>query len=148
MAEDTVDHAIMIGALPERTCITQNLPIHGYSQNVNAGESPMTVYGVEMEKVESLGYENANYSGYLSKELGIRKSQVIWAVRNEMARTIEDILARRTRALFLDARESIRIAEETATLMAIELDKDKKWIDKQVKQFTETALGYLVEGIK
>ena len=148
MAQDAIDHAIMIGALPERKCITENLPIHGYSQNTNAGESPMTVYGVEMEDVEELAKENPLFEGFLSENLGIKKVQVIWAVRHELARTVEDILARRTRALFLDAHESIAIARETAELMAMELDYNPEWIENQVKVFTELANGYTLEGLR
>ena len=68
--------------------------------------------------------------------------QVVWAVRNEMARTVEDVLARRTRALFLDARESIRIAPEVAEIMARELGKNKKWKADQIKSFEEVANNY------
>jgi glycerol-3-phosphate dehydrogenase len=80
----------------------------------------------------------------LSDGLGIRKVQVIWAVREEMARTVEDFLSRRTRALFLDARESIRIAPMVAEMMANELNHDKNWEMAQIKEFTELAGGYLL----
>jgi glycerol-3-phosphate dehydrogenase len=145
MAEDAVDNAIMIGALPERTCITENLPIHGYSQNTIAGESPMSVYGVEVEKVEAIENENELFEGFLSKKLRIKKVQVIWAVRYEMARTVEDLLSRRTRALFLDARESMQIAEETAKLMALEMNYNPEWVAAQVMEFNELAKGYLLK---
>jgi len=148
MAEDAVDNAIMIGALPERKCITETLPIHGYSQNTNAGENPMSVYGVEKEMVEELAKENPLFDGFLSKKLGVKKAQVIWAVRHEMARTVEDMLARRTRALFLDAHESILMAKQTAELMAYELNYNAEWIDQQLKDYTELANGYTLEGIK
>ena len=108
----------------------------------------MTVYGVEMEDVEELAKENPLFEGFLSENLGIKKVQVIWAVRHELARTVEDILARRTRALFLDAHESIAIARETAELMAMELDYNPEWIENQVKVFTELANGYTLEGLR
>jgi glycerol-3-phosphate dehydrogenase len=67
---------------------------------------------------------------------------VAWAVRKEWARTVEDVLARRTRALFLDARESVRIAPDVAKLMAKELGKKKKWQKEQIEQFNEIAKNY------
>ncbi|HSO86480.1 MAG TPA: glycerol-3-phosphate dehydrogenase C-terminal domain-containing protein [Draconibacterium sp.] len=70
------------------------------------------------------------------------KSQVVWAVRKEMARTVEDVLARRTRALFLDARESIRVSSEVASIMAKELKQDNDWINKQTEAFELVAKNY------
>ncbi len=74
--------------------------------------------------------------------MGIEKSQVIWAVREEMARTLEDVLARRTRALFLDAEESLRIAPEAVKLMALELGEDQQWIQTQLDQYNHLAMGF------
>ena len=70
--------------------------------------------------------------------------QVTWAVKNEMARTVEDVLSRRTRALLLDAAESVRIAPEVATIMAAELNKDQEWIDDQVKKYKDLADQYIL----
>ena len=69
--------------------------------------------------------------------------EVIWAVREEMARTLEDVLARRTRSLFLDAKAALEIAPKVAALMAHELGKNKHWIDSQIEQFKKTANCYL-----
>jgi glycerol-3-phosphate dehydrogenase len=71
------------------------------------------------------------------------RGEVVWAVRNEMARTVDDVLARRLRALLLDARAAIECAEETAGLMADELGMDETWIEQQVADFREMAGGYL-----
>jgi len=72
------------------------------------------------------------------------KVEVVWAVREEMARTIEDVLARRTRALLLDARASIAIAPQVAVLMADELGFRRKWRNEQVRLYTEYAAGYIL----
>ncbi len=144
MAEDTIDNAILVGGLEERKSITENLMIHSYKKNVDYRDS-LSVYGTDVAAVASVENEKKAYSGLLSEKLKIRKSQVIWAVRKEMARNVEDVLARRTRALFLDARESIRIAEETAVLMAGEMGKSKKWIRDQVKSYKELASGYYLD---
>ncbi len=62
-----------------------------------------------------------------------------------MARTVEDVLARRTRALFLNAKESIRICREVAKLMAEALNKDETWIENEVKQYTKLAQQYILK---
>ncbi len=73
----------------------------------------------------------------------VQCSEVVWAVRNEMARSIEDVLARRTRSLLLDARASIEVAPKVAKLMAHEMSKDDFWIERQVREYTEMAQGYV-----
>lgn len=142
MAEDTIEKAIMLGGLPERDCMTHHLPIHGFRMDIDAYNDPMSPYGIFKEEILALAEEEENHAGYLSEKLHIYKVQVVWAVRNEMARTVEDVLARRTRALFLDARESIRIAPEVAEIMARELGKNKKWKADQIKSFEEVANNY------
>jgi glycerol-3-phosphate dehydrogenase len=97
------------------------------------------------EKVLALADENSQWDGWLSEKLKIYKSQVIWAVRREWARTVEDVLARRTRALFLDARESVRIAPIVAGLMAKELNKDKEWVSAEINNFNSAAKNYYFE---
>ncbi len=145
MAEDTIEKAIMLGGLPERECITKHLPIHGFSMDVDPKHDPMAPYGRDKEEVMAIGSEKKKYSGWLSEKLQIYKAQVVWAVRNEMARTVEDFLARRTRALFLDARESILIASEVADIMASELGKRRKWKKAQVEDFEKVARNYFLE---
>lgn len=145
MAEDAIEKAIMIGELPDRKCITHHLLIHGYNINSEDHNDPMTTYGLDRSKVQDIEAESDKYKGYLSESLKIRKTQVIWAVREEMARSLEDVLARRTRALSLDAYESIRIAPETAKLIADELKYDNKWVKEQLVQYNDIAKGYLVE---
>ena len=72
-------------------------------------------------------------------------AEVVWAVRQEMARTVEDVLARRVRLLFLDARVAVDVAPQVARVMAAELGKDQKWIDRQVKAFTEVAENFVLK---
>ncbi len=145
MAEDSIDKAIMLGGLPERECITRHLPIHGFRMDIDPYTDPLAPYGLDKEEVLNIGDEEEEWSGYLSEKLQILKSQVAWAVRNEVARTVEDVLARRTRALFLDARESIRIAPEVAKLMARELKKDDDWKRKQIEDFEAVAKNYFID---
>jgi len=145
MAEETIDKAVMLGGLAERECITQHLPVHGYRMDIDPYRDPMAVYGLDKEEVLAIGDDEKKYRGWLSEKLGIHKAQVAWAVRQEMARTVEDFLARRTRALFLDARESLEVAPKVADLMARELGEGRSWKKNQIKRFEEVAKNYFFE---
>lgn len=144
MAEDAIDKAVMLGGLTERECITRHLPVHGFRMDMDPYNDPLTPYGLDKEEILDLSKEKG-WEGWLSEKLQIRKSQVAWAIRREWARTVEDVLARRTRALFLDARESVRIAPEVAKLMARELGQNKKWVKAQLEQFNAIAKNYYFE---
>lgn len=141
MAEDTIEKAIMLAGLPERECITQHMPIHGFRMDTTA-DDPMAVYGLDKDEIFALTEENELLGGFLSEKLQVIKAQAIWAVRKEWCRTVEDFLARRTRALFLDARESLRMAPVVAKLMADELGFDEEWQSNQLKDFENTAKNY------
>lgn len=142
MAEETIEKAIILAGLPERQCITDHLPVHGYRMDLTAGSDPLACYGTDLEEMLSLAEEEETAAGWLSEKLKITKAQVIWAVRSEMARTVEDVLARRTRALFLDARESIRLAPTVAEIMARELGFGEEWKLQQVAAFNQVAENY------
>jgi glycerol-3-phosphate dehydrogenase len=145
MAQDTIDKAAMLGGLPERACITHHLPVHGFRMDVDPTLDPMACYGIHKEDLFAIGEEEPDLAGWLSEKLNIMKAQVAWAVRKEMACTVEDVLARRTRALFLDAREAMRIAPETALIMAKELKLSQTWMDIQVESFNNVAKNYFFE---
>jgi glycerol-3-phosphate dehydrogenase len=102
MAGRTVDHAITLGKLPDRRCVTEKLPIHGYFEDSGRLGS-LSVYGSDAEKIRSLANDLPEFGKQLHPDLPYVAAEVVWAVREEMARTVEDVLARRTRALFLNA---------------------------------------------
>jgi glycerol-3-phosphate dehydrogenase len=142
MAEDCVDHAIPIGGLEERPCLTRELRIHGCPTHPDdTGE--MADYGSDARYLEQLMGDCPELAARLHPALPIRAVQVVWAARQEMARTVDDVLARRTRALLLDARAAIAMAPEVARLMAAELGRDAAWVRAQVASFTALAKGYL-----
>lgn len=143
MAEDTVNKAMMIAGLEHKKCVTENMPIHGYVKQVDY-DNHMYVYGSDRIKLMQLINKNPELGEKLHENLPFLKVEVLWAARHEMARTVEDVLARRVRALFLDARASIAMAPEVAKIMAEELNFDKQWIDKQVEEYTELAKSYLL----
>jgi len=143
MAEDAVNHAAMLAGLEERPCRTEHLQIHGGQTHVEIAK-PLDVYGADYEAVQRLVQENAAFAQRLHADLPYYSGEVIWAVRNEMARTVEDVLARRTRALLLDARASIVSAPRVAALMAKELGQNEDWQKRQVRAYEELARGYLL----
>jgi len=145
MAEDTIEKAILLGGFPERECITKHLPIHGFRLDIDPVSDSLSPYGIHREDIIALAEEDETLAGFLSEKLEILRAQVAWAVRKEMARTVEDVLARRTRALFLDARESIRIAPDVALIMAIELEQNELWIEKQLAAYYIVAKNYYFE---
>ena len=143
MAEDTINKATLVGGLPERECVTGNMPIHGYVKNTNF-DAPGYFYGVDRAHITDIIHGDSSLGERLHPDYEFTKAQVIWGVRKEMARTVEDFLARRVRALLLDARASMKMAPEVASLMAGELGRDQKWIDSQIKQYLELAGGYIL----
>lgn len=143
MSEDTVNKAIEVGKLPGKPCITASLPVHGSKPNPDRN-SHWYVYGADIPKVLALVNEHADWANRVHPDDEYTKGEVIWAVRNEMARTVEDILARRTRVLFLNARLATAMAPEVARLMAGELGKDAQWQTEQVAAFNKVATNYIL----
>lgn len=139
MGEDMVNKIEKNLVWPQTKSSTASTPVHGYTRDVDWND-PFFFYGSDAVALkEKIG---ACTQGWISEKLGIHKMQVIWAVENEMARTVEDVLARRTRALFLEATESIRMAPEVARIMAEVLHKDEAWINNQIQKYTEVASRY------
>jgi glycerol-3-phosphate dehydrogenase len=146
MAEDCVDHAITLGRLRDEPCPTKTLKIHGHLQRPQAqsvNEDPLEVYGSDADRIRALASDPA-LQNQLHPDLPYIGAQVIWAVREEMARSVEDVLARRTRALFLNARAATQMAKPVAKLMAGELGYDEAWIASQVAEFCQLAKQYMV----
>ena len=144
MGEDTVNAAAQVAGLEERPSVTASLKIHGWQEGGDPAD-PLLVYGSDAAQLECLFMENPAWSELLHPALPYRFGQVIWGVRCEGARTVEDVLARRTRALLLDARAAVAAAPLVAGLMAGELGRDQAWQESQVAAFTELAVGYLPE---
>jgi glycerol-3-phosphate dehydrogenase len=142
MAEDCVDHAITLGRLKDVECRTKNLRIHGYAEDSELLGS-LDVYGSDAEAIRELARDPA-LAEQLHSALPYIAAEVVWAARAEMARTVEDVLARHTRALFLNARAAMAMAEPVAQLLAAELGRDEAWAAAQVKEFCELAQQYQV----
>jgi len=156
MGEEVIDRAEALAGLPRRvgTCPTVDLRIHGWQE---AGEGATAREGA-IEPVNELGYgcygsdapaihalvaQRPELAAAVHPRLACVQAEVVWHARNEMARTVEDVLARRTRALLLNARASIEAAPVVARLLAGELGRDEAWQRSQVEAFTRLASGYV-----
>ena len=144
MAEDTVDHAIVLGGLEPRECVTRRLPIHGFHTHAERF-GDLHFYGSDAPAVEAILSSAPEWGEPLHPHLKPRAGEVVWAVRNEMARTVDDVLARRTRSLLLDARAAAEAAPRVAALMADELERDESWVEAQLEDFGRIAAGYVLE---
>jgi glycerol-3-phosphate dehydrogenase len=143
MAEDCVNQAATLAQLPEKPCVTHHLHIHGFHDDAKQFGS-LAVYGSDAYEIRKLIETDARLGEPLHVALPYVKAEVIWAARHEMARTVEDTLARRTRALFLNARAALEMAPMVAELMASELGWDEVTRTKQVAAFRDVASNYVL----
>jgi glycerol-3-phosphate dehydrogenase len=143
MGEDTIDQAAIVAGLEERPSVTAKLRIHGHHEDA-ASFGVLAGYGADAPAIRTL-MEADGLASRLHAKRTITGAEVVWAVRHEMARTVEDVLSRRTRTLPLDARAAIAMAPRVAELIAAELGRDEAWRAAQVRQFTTLAQGYLIE---
>lgn len=147
MGEDTIDKAIKVAGLNPLPCRTKNLPVHG-SRKTSDFSDHLYIYGTDKNDVLLLAKENPEWGQKLHPKMPYFKVEVVWAVRHEMARTVEDVLARRVRALFLDAQAAIDMAPAVASILAQELGKGGDWENEQVNAFINVAKGYLLKPYK
>ncbi len=143
MGEDMMDHIEKYSGWKRRKSGSASIKIHGAAPS-NGISDPLDYYGSDAAFIKH--HMNGSAGQWISPALHIHKEQVRWAVEHEMARTLEDVLSRRTRALLLDAAESIRIAETVARYMAELLKKDELWILQQLEQYKNLASQYLYQN--
>jgi glycerol-3-phosphate dehydrogenase len=141
MAEETIDKAIKAGLLDNRKCVTETLKMASFPDNNSILR--FKIYGNKSFEIEKLISDNPELGIPFDPKLPYTRAEIIWSCRNEMPLTIEDMLARRTRALFLNARASLHIAPEVAELMAGELGFDIRWREEQIESFKELIKNYL-----
>lgn len=154
MAEDTVRRAV--AAASERGRIhntaartagaagTENLPLHGYLSNPTVADGdPLRIYGADAAEIRKLVQDDPTLGRPLLSGFPHIVAEVVWAVREEMAETVEDVLARRTRLLLLDARASMEAAPAVAELIAGVRKHDANWQREQVEHYYALARRYL-----
>ncbi|MGD9632392.1 MAG: FAD-dependent oxidoreductase [Pirellulales bacterium] len=140
MAEDGVDRAAAVGGLLPTPCRTKTLPIHGGQGELTSGA--LAQYGSDGPAIAGLAASQPGLDQPLADRLPHTAAQVVWAARHEMARSVEDVLARRVRALFYDAEAAIAAAPLVASLLAEELGRDAKWQADQLAAFHSIAELY------
>jgi glycerol-3-phosphate dehydrogenase len=143
MAQDTLNKAISMGKLPKVACKTKSLKIHGALESIDKSNH-LYIYGSDKKAIQNLITEFPKMGDKLHERLPYTKAEIIWAIRFEMARTVEDVLARRVRILFLDARAALDVAPLVASILAKELSKDALWQDQQIKEFNIIASQYFL----
>jgi glycerol-3-phosphate dehydrogenase len=141
MAEETIDRAIKAGLLEKRKCVTKDLRIFDPDQNAASGR--LRIYGNQCSEIERMIDNNPELGMAMDPDLPYTRAEMIWICRNEMPLNLDDLLARRTRALFLNARVSTAIAADAAGIMADELDHDANWVENQVTAYRNLAENYI-----
>lgn len=144
MAQDVMDTAIKTFQLEPVKSKTKVTPLHGNIETVTKINSYLSFYGSDLTKIQELESTNPIGSEPIHPNYPFKKVQVIWAVRHELARTVEDFLSRRVRLLLLDAQAAKEASPVVAELMAKELKKDLEWQKEQVNSFQELADKYLL----
>lgn len=143
MAEQTINKAIQVSNLNSVRCKTSHLKIYGYTKVKS--NSHLAIYGSDAVLIKKMIAEDYSFSEKIHADYPYTKAEVVWAVQNEMALTVEDVLARRIRLLFLDARAAIESAPIVASIMATLLRKNSAWEQEQIIAFEKLAQGYLVK---
>lgn len=144
MAKDALDRAIKIGGLPYRKCITDTVELHGAEINLNNFEK-LSMYGSDREALALLERQDPQLAERLHPDLPYKRSCVVLAARMEMAQSVEDVLARRTRMLFLNVKAALFAAPIVAEILASELNKPSGWQEEQIAAFEEVARSYQIE---
>jgi glycerol-3-phosphate dehydrogenase len=146
MGEDVVDHAARVAGLPPRPSTTAELRLHGAPEDEQVVHSTagtpsemLAAYGTDADMVRALAESDPEFAVPMHPRLPYLLCEVAWAVRQEMARSLEDVLSRRTRALVLDARAALECAPAVARVIAQELGRDEAWVRSEVSAFERRA---------
>jgi glycerol-3-phosphate dehydrogenase len=145
MAKDAVNNAAFVAKLPIIKCRTRRLRLHGYAEGIQYG-TPLSVYGSDASQISKMMVDQPELAEQIHPNHPYTKAEVIWSVEHEMAMQVEDILARRSRILFTDARAAIEAAPRVAEIMATVNGEGMEWISEQVTSFRELATAYLPQA--
>jgi glycerol-3-phosphate dehydrogenase len=141
MAQDVMDTAARERLVPHAPCRTQDLPLHGAAGITPASAAPTSsdaYYGSDLPQLRAL----QGADRMLVAASGLTEAHVRYAARCELACTVEDVLARRNRALFLDSAAALRAAPEVARILAEELGRDAAWQRDTLAAFGQTQQQY------
>ena len=142
MAEDTIDRAVEVGQLSANECQTSSLALYG-SPGSAVESGALAGYGSDADLIRNRMRQDPTLAQRAHPDLPLSVGEISWACEQEMAQSVEDVLARRSRWLTLDARNSIAAARKVAEVMALLLQRDASWIERQVHDFTNVASAYI-----
>lgn len=150
MGEDTINKATAAAGVKANASVTVGLKLHGWASeatlaNAYADDSEK-VYGSDLAAIRELGASEPGLDDKLHPRLPYRRREVLWAARYEKARTTEDVLARRTRALFIDSTAAAEAAPEVARLLGRELGRSEAEQQADAEDFQRVAAGYHFKG--
>lgn len=140
MAEETIDRAIRAGFLEKRRCITKDLVLIG--EDISFKTERLKIYGNGAVEIEKMIENDPELGRRIVPGLPYTKAEIVWICRNEMPVELEDVLARRTRALILNVPESLTMAGKVAQIMAEEFDYDNNWKEQQIASYTHLTEKY------
>ena len=143
MAQDAINNAVFVSKMDKKECNTKTLPIGFWDWPIDK-TNHWHVYANNAKKIKKIAEEKESWNEKIHPLFPHIKAEVIWFIRNEMAMTVEDVLARRTRILFLNASAAMEAAPIVAELMMIEMNKNKEWGKNQINSFTIVAKEYLL----
>ena len=143
MAEDVIDRAETLGGLEARDCVTKRLNIRGYHEHAEQF-GDLAHYGSDALEVKKLIEAEPEL---IHQHLKLHRGEVRWMARNEMARTVDDVLSRRSRSLLFHAKASRESARVVAEILKEELGKDEAWVERQCRDFDEMSRSYLAEEL-
>lgn len=142
MAQDVIDHAEMVAGLGPKPCPTEHLQIHGYTHTSDT-DPTLAGYGSDAAAIRSMMESDTASAKPVHPKLSLRPAEIRWHVHNEMARTVDDVLARRSRSLLLNANAAAAAAPAVAKILATELGRDDNWCQLQIDSFQQLARGYI-----
>ena len=131
MAADAVDNAAFIAKFKKEKCKTAHTPIGDEQEKAN--------------RMREIIKNDISLKELVDPNYTFTKADIVYAIKYEMAICIEDILARRTRLLFLDAKLAIAVAPMVASIIAPYLQKDKNWERAEIASFTQLADQYILK---
>ncbi|MCK5824598.1 MAG: glycerol-3-phosphate dehydrogenase/oxidase [Ichthyobacteriaceae bacterium] len=143
MAEEIVTESVKDSLIPSASSITKNLRLHGYLKDENSID-PLKFYGSDLQIIEGLERFNEKLTTKLHSKYPYKYSHVVWACRAEYCRGVDDFLSRRIRMTVLDAKVAYKMAPIVAEIIASELNKNDRWVDEQIQEYTEIVKKYIM----
>jgi glycerol-3-phosphate dehydrogenase len=143
MGEDTVDYFEQVTGAKPNASTSADMKIQGNTTKPEKGH--LGVYGTDATAIHALAESHPEWKEKIHPDFPNILAEVIWAIRNEMAVKLDDVLSRRIRMLILDAQAAIDSAPKVVKLMAEEMGKDEAWIKTELADFQKTAEKYLIK---